>query len=304
MNRSNLWEVIKHTQQTNFRGWLHATKLISFARVKEVFDPQTVLVEEVVLTSAASGQYMVTLLTPSSNAFELYAEPQVGDPVLLLFLQNYDPAMFDLQKEPIYNPDAVGYNHFSGVGLLLSPLKGMSNTTVWHDLDQVSITGTTPYYIELRDTLNLIFGGKGDEVIKEISVLFDSTRPLNEEHWAKVTRKYGTDGSDASVDASVTEVYSEKAPLSVESESTITIKSKDYTLEIDGPFSLESSEDIILKSEDPIFIGNGSNNLADFLKDLIDKVAALVVTGNATIDPTWAPQLNLLKNDIDAFLKN
>ena len=308
-NWNDLWERVKHTPQSFFRNWLHATKLISFARIKEVYDVQTVLVEEVVQTSASLSLYIVTLLSPSSSLFEHTVEPQVGDAVLLLFLQNYDGAMFDLHSEPLYKPEATGYNHWSGVGIHLCPLKGMSATTVWHEAGEVAINSLQPFFIQLRDALNLTFSGCGDMVEKTIALLFDGSRPFTEEHWARVLRKYGTDGSDAPLDASVREEYSEKAPLTIDSKAPITIKSKDYSLEIDGPVTIESSEAITItsneaitiKSSDNIFIGNNNNNLGAFLKDLLEQVASITVSG-ATVNAGWAAQLRLMANDVDAFL--
>jgi hypothetical protein len=276
---------------------MHNTKFISYGVITKVLDTQNVNVAEIVQTSLSDSIYTVTLLCPSSSAFEMYTAPNVGDLVLLLYLQNYDPVMFD--GKPIYRPYADGYNNFSGVGILMSPPKARSSTTIWNNADSCNITSIAKIYAELDDLVNLTFGGGEGTPVNPVNVLFDISRPYKEEHWDRTTRIY---------DDAVTEEYSEDAPiekdiqgtqeytvgdtidaeLSAQADVTITsaagitlhfdkaiaVSSGDgFDLTITGPVTLHSDDKITLDATGDVDIQAGGN-------------VSIKATGNADIEAT------------------
>jgi hypothetical protein len=257
MNKISLWELLKNTEQTNMRDWLNATKLISYGVVLEVIDPQTVKVAEVVQTSASDGRYVITLLNPSSALFELYTSPQPGDLVLMLFLQRYDSAMFDLHanlKDYILNrPDASGYTNWSGVGILLSPPKGNSALKLW----QTGTPAEPSLNITTKSKLTAFFDSLVQETFThQVRRHYAQSAALFEMYNAPVTRRHGymylpTDGSLIESPCPVTEEYSPNAPVSklYQAEQTIVI-GKDGDDDVDAPVSITAGAkaDITLKS--------------------------------------------------------
>jgi hypothetical protein len=226
MNKFDLWEALKDDSQSNFFAWLRHLKLISFGVVTKVIDPQTVVVTEIVRNSASGENYAVTLLTPSSVLSETSVAPHPGDFVLLLFLQRYDASMFDKHAAPedyaLYRPDAVGYNNWSGIGILLSPLKGAAITQVRHEGSlgdpRLNITTSADVLMELQNTLQVVFSGVPGTPDNAVSALFGMGSPFDVEYRAAVSRKHGiirdpVDNELMETDASVTEEYSVYAPV-------------------------------------------------------------------------------------------
>jgi hypothetical protein len=120
------FQLFKNNPRTNESARLHDTPIVHYGRVIKVIDIQTVIVETVIQTSLSREVYTVTLLNLSSALLEINAYPKLGDTVLLLFLQRYDPRMF--VQDSVHNPNAAGYNGFSGVGVLASTVKGFAST--------------------------------------------------------------------------------------------------------------------------------------------------------------------------------
>jgi hypothetical protein len=52
-----------------------------------------------------------------------------------------------------------------------------------------------------------------------------------------------------------------------------------------------------------VYIGNQLTNLCTVTLGLIDKIKALVITGQAAIDPTWAPALEAYKAEVKKILE-
>jgi hypothetical protein len=225
MNRIDLWELLKNTADSNVRSRLKAAKIISFGVVQDVIDAQTVRVVESVKTGISDNIYTVTLLSLSSTLFESAVLPQPGDLVLLLFLQKYDSGMFELHRDVqdavIKNRSPRGYNAFSGVGILLSPLKGASTTKLLYSGDAVSpdLSMTTAAVISARfERAAAAVFDSIDENDAPVELLFGRHSPFTLEHWAAVRHRHGfavspVDNELMETDAPVTKQYSRYAPI-------------------------------------------------------------------------------------------
>jgi len=225
------FQLNKNNARTNDINRLHDTPIVQYGRIIKVIDVQTVIVETVIQVSLAKEIYTVTLLSPSSVLFELNVRPKLGDTVLLLFLQRYDPRMF--VQETVDNPNAVGYNKFSGIGILMSTMKGFARTIVhlYEEEEPVAeIRSSAKWLTTFNSELALTFCRAvfNSEDKAAISVIFGKGRPLVEEFLSTVTREHGfwydKDGNLIETDAAVTEKYSVHAPITKDIQGTQTYK--------------------------------------------------------------------------------
>jgi hypothetical protein len=227
------FQLFKDNTLTNQTAWLHNTPIVSYGRVIRVIDIQTVDVEPVVQASAAKEVYTVTLISLSSNLLELTSYPKPGDTVLLLFLQRYDKKMF-IVKSTIKNRDAIGYNKFSGIGILMSTVKGFARVTVncYEDGDKpkLTINSDAETSMSINGRLGLTFcrlvAASDDKAV--INVTFGEGRPLMEQFLSSVLREYGfwktPEGEWQELDAPVTETYSVYAPITRDIQGKQTTK--------------------------------------------------------------------------------
>ena len=81
------FELLKNNILTNMADWLQDMSLLTYGRVTNVLDVQTVEIEEVIKSDVDIARYIITLLCPSSKYKEEVVSPVVGDLVLILFLQ-------------------------------------------------------------------------------------------------------------------------------------------------------------------------------------------------------------------------
>jgi hypothetical protein len=217
----SVFQLLKNSGRASANAWLHNVPIVDFGRVIKVIDMQTVVVEAVVQTSLSKETYTVTLLSLSSALLEVSGEPKVGDTVLLLFLRKHHPLMF--MSESIPDPNATGYNRFSGVGILMSAARKAAHTIISSYEDGgkpvTDITGDAEIYGTFSSLMTVEFCraafDSGDEQI--ISVVFGAGRPLAEKHMARIEREHGfwkdPDNGLVEMDASVTEKYSKYAPV-------------------------------------------------------------------------------------------
>jgi hypothetical protein len=227
------WDLLKNNQRTNAQDWLHETPIISYGVITKVVDAQTVEVKEKVQISGVNTEtYTVQLLTFSSMLLEIYAQPQVLDEVLLLFLRRHDPAMFDDPGEleertgstVVLNPDATGYTRFSGVGILTKTVKASAALTMSvagsGDKAGAHVRSSIGFSAVFARAVSLLFDDPNADAEHIVKTLFGEQSPYNEEHWAKTHRQYGMrelpDGSLAEVDAAVNEEYSVYAPITLD----------------------------------------------------------------------------------------
>jgi hypothetical protein len=226
------FQLFKNTNRTNTNAWLHNVPLIDFGRVIKVIDAQTVVAEAIVQTSLSRETYTVTLLNLSSALLEVSDEPRLGDTVLLLFLRKRHPLMFI--KEYINDPNAAGYNKFSGVGVLMSIAKKAAHTIIsCYDDDgkpATDITSDAELYGTFHNLATIefcraVFDSEDERLI---SIIFGAGRPLVEKHLARVKREYGfwkdPENELIAMDASVTERYSKYAPITQDIQGEQTIK--------------------------------------------------------------------------------
>jgi len=275
------FQLSKNNARTNFNSRLHDTPIVQYGRVIKVIDIQTVIVETVVQVSLAKKVYTVTLLNLSSALLELSAWPKLGDTVLLLFLQRYDPRMF--VQETVNNPNAVGYNQFSGVGILASTMKGFAKTIMqFYEDDGESVAEMrsaakwlATFNAELTLTFCRAVFDSEDEVL--ISVTFGEGRPYMEQFLSTVTKEHGfwknSENELVELDAAVTERYSIYAPITKDIQGSQTtdiglgMSKDDEPVETDAPITetIHGKAPIIkiIRSPQDITIGIGNDETGD-----------------------------------------
>jgi hypothetical protein len=224
------FQLFKNNLRSNANTRLHETPLISYGRVIKVIDIQTVVVEAIVQTSLSKEVYTVTLINFSSALLEISDYPKLGDTVLLLFLQRYDPRMF---VQPIVdNFNATGYNKFSGIGVLMSTVKHFANTVLSFYEENgkpiAELTSSSEVYATFNNSMTTtfcraVFDSEDEELI---TMLFGKGRPLIQKFLSRIERSHGFwwDNEDSweEMDASITEEYSRCAPITRDIQGTQT----------------------------------------------------------------------------------
>ena len=270
MDSLSAFEFAKHSAFSNENERFHNTPIISYGRIIKVIDIHTVVVEAAVKVSLSIETYIVPLLSLSSALAELNVYPEIGDKVLLLFLQRFDPDMFTAE-EIIENPDATGYNNFSGVGILLTTFKGYADTVMRFLRDDETSVAELESNAKWRAVFNSDVGitfcravfDSNDEQI--ISMLFGEGRPLVQQFLSKVTREYGfwkdQDDNPVELDAAVVERYSQYAPITKDIQGTqnitIGIDDEGNDTDADVDITLGASADINIDSESGLAIETG-----------------------------------------------
>jgi hypothetical protein len=244
MNGVDAFELHKNNPWTNAQSWLHETPIVSYGVVTKVHSATLVDVEASVQRSSAEKEaFTVRLLSMASILKEDYVNPVPGDQVLLLFVQRYHPAMFNLPAEmrafsgaqTVYAPGAEGYTRYAGVGILMSVFHDYAVTQIKHSVSEggvPEIAARTAARLQayFGRAVDLIFdkdAGVSDEAL--VSVLFGKDSPCTVRHLAPVLREHGFlkqgDGSLESLDAPVEERYSVSAPItkSIQGAQTVTI---------------------------------------------------------------------------------
>jgi hypothetical protein len=279
----NAFELSKDSAESNVLAWLNDTPFVSYGIVRRVIDTQTVVVEQAVRDTASPDLWTVALLTPSSRLYEMSIIPEEGDLVLLLSLQKYNPAMFDIPVQrfeaynewAIFDPDATGYTKFSGVGILLSTPKGAASTTVKHSTSEgsaiLALDTVAHVAASFMKQVNAIFDSlpEDDNTKKErlVSLLFCEASPFLMQHWARVNREHGfwedSDGTLTEVDATVSEKYSEYAPImkNIQGTQTYKIGIDDTGADTDAAVSIEMGSNVPVtltwRSGESIEVGDG-----------------------------------------------
>jgi len=335
------FQLFKNNTRTNANDRIHDMSIIQYGRIIKVIDIQTVIVEAAVQVSLSKEVYTVTLLSFSSALFELNVQPKLGDKVLLLFLQRYDPRMF--LQETVYNSNAAGYNMFSGIGILESVVKGFARTVTRFYEEGGQPVAETRSSAKWRSTFNselaltfcrAVFNSKDEAVI---SVLFGKGRPFVEQFLSTVTREHGfwydKDGNLIETNSAVTEKYSEYAPITKDIQGTQTYKigtdkegnatpaainveideNADITVNSKSAFTATFNKGATLKTDSTelIEISNTVSSLGALVSELIDLTTELndLVTnldtvgspGNHTTGPVAKPQLTALNGKLIAF---
>jgi hypothetical protein len=254
------FQLSKNTNRTNTNAWLHNVPLIDFGRVIKVIDIQTVVVEAVIQASLSKETYTVTLLNLSSNLLEISDEPKPGDTVLLLFLRKHHPLMF--MGGTIDDPNAAGYNEFSGVGILMSTAKKAAHTVIsCYDDDGKPVTDIisdaeiygTFYNLMTIEFCRAVFDSEDEQVI---NMVFGAGRPLVEKHLARIEREYGfwkdPENELVELDASVTERYSNYAPITKDIQGAQTTGVGLGTDKDDNPVETEALITEIIHGKSPV----------------------------------------------------
>jgi hypothetical protein len=309
------FQLNKHTETTNIEGFLQNTPIINYGRIIKVIDIQTVVVESVVQTSLSRETSTITLLNLSSALLEINDYPSLGDTVLLFFLQRYDPRMF--VHETVHNEKAVGYNCFSGVGILMSAAKRISETVISFTKGSANIESRAKWKSMFNNSMAITFcraiADSEDEQL--ISMCFGEGRPFIQQFLSRVEKEHGFwhdhEGNLTELDASVKERYSKYAPIykNIQGSQTYSIGTDDNGEPTDAPIKYKLNEksditinslsgksetyekSVLLKSKDTINIEAGKgkvtiqNNVEDLctlLVDFIQTVCDAVTLGSPT----------------------
>lgn len=257
--------LLRNTGRGNRQDWLSSMKFISLGLVSSIIDDVTVNVTKVVRTTSVPVTLTVPLVDFGSTLYEKRVSPVVGDLVLLLFLDKSDPAMFDDAVErltatndwTVFNGNATGYNHYSAIGILMRPFRGVSSTVDTHTQDASgaqywSIKSNETFQALMQQAVSLVFDASpnsdGTFSQKVVNLLFGQNSPFTLNHWASVTRLYGfnilPDNTLMTVSAPVTEMYSRMAPISRNIQSNLT---EVYGLEFspEGNFSATAFNEVV-----------------------------------------------------------
>ena len=336
------FQLFKHNNRTNINSHIHNTLIIQYARIIKVIDIQTVIAETVIQTSLSREVYTVTLLNLSSALLEINAYPKLGDTVLLLFLQRYDPRMFI--ERTVNNPNATGYNRFSGVGVLMSTVKNTAQTIINFYEDNgkpvAEINSAAELYATFNNLAMITFcrAVMDSEDEQLITLCFGQGRPFVEQFLSKVTREHGfwknNENELIELDAAVTERYSKYAPITKNIQGTQTIKvgiddegedteaGIDVTLGGTADIVLDSKSGLLAKCEKVIELRSGDNiifeagkkmtlknktqSLGAVLSDFIQAVHDVVTLGSPTaqtMNPGTKTALQALKTRCEALLE-
>jgi len=270
------FQLLKNNDRTNANSFLHDTPIISYGRIIKVIDIQTVIAEAVIQTSLSREVYTVTLLNFSSALLEINDYPKLGDTVLLLFLQRHDPWMF--VKETINNPNASGYNRFSGVGVLMSNAKNAARTVLSFFEDNgipvARMNSSAQWHATFSNSAAITFcrAVMDSEDEQLISMVFGQGRPLIQKFLSRVEREHGfwrnSDKELVELDASVTERYSKYAPITKDVQGTQAIsvglgKDKDDNpVETDAPIAetIHGKSPVTRNIRSPVTITVGIGN--------------------------------------------
>jgi hypothetical protein len=226
---SQSWfDLLKHTPNSNILQQILDTPIVNYGRVIKVIDAQTVIVKGIVKSSLSENVYTVTLLGLSSALMEISVEPKIGDKVLLLFLQQFDPRMF--VEDSVINPNARGYNRFSGVGILMSTVKRAAKISmrVFEAQDETildiesaaKIYGTFTREVALRfERLDIT-----SEDVALINILFAQGRPFSAQFLSKHIEEHGfwkdSENELVELDAAVKKRYSKYSPITRDIQGT------------------------------------------------------------------------------------
>jgi hypothetical protein len=277
----NAFDLYKNNARTNVNSRLHETPIINYGYVIEVIDRQTVVVVAAVQSSLTVDVFTVSLLSTSSDELEVNVYPKLGDPVLLLFLQRHNPAMFS--GETINDPDAVGYNKFSGVGMLKSTLKNAAKTIMNLYEDNGTSVAEVNSKAEIKGTFHNLMAILFCRAIEDsddeqlISMCFGQGRPFFQRFLSKVEREHGfwTDSEKElmELDASVTERYSIYSPITKDIQGAQALNvglGKDKNgnpIETDAPITEtihgKAPVERVIRSPQSIIIGTGNDETGD-----------------------------------------
>jgi hypothetical protein len=231
-NDFDTFELLKHSQQSNFHEDLHRVPIISYGVIRTVVSISSAIVDTVVQDQQAQETYSVPLLYPSSALFEHSVYPKRGDLVLLLFVQRFNAAMFDdpcVREQltgamTLYDGDATGYTRFSGVGLLMRTPKNRSDIRVQHyeteeNESAVLASVQAALTLELDRNISVLIDRHPSERADPVlaSFRYGERAVYEEEHYHDARRTYGfledVDGALQELSAPVTEKYSMYAPV-------------------------------------------------------------------------------------------
>ncbi len=251
------FELGKQDLLTYAAGLAREMKILSYGRVTKVYDDQTVEVEQSVQNTVLTKQvYTLTLLSLSSALFEAHIQPVVGDSVLILGLDRYNPDMF--REVSIVDKAETAYTAQSLVGILLRPFNMQSAFQIDASIDNgipvADFSASGDVNIRTgRNTSIEVFSADGEKRTLGITVQPDVSvqQVIN----APVTAVYGIqnqDGEDVEVDAPVSTVYSNKAPISQDIRGSVDLTvgtGADGAVDAPVSITLDEKSDVAITSK-------------------------------------------------------
>ncbi len=269
----------------NKMSWVRDIPFVSYGFITQIIDKNNVVVKPVVQKGAnlVEEEVSVTLLSLSSNLYELNIRPRKNGLVLLLSMDKYHPQMFDnllMRKtlreemgeegEKLYSEsgvikedDEAGYSSNSLVGILLTTIKtaAMVQRNIF-TLEDKAIDEEISYALTARKH----YAGFSSEFPKgssKVSISVGEGRETDISTSAKTTLRAGmkkssggsfeSSGKEAPIDIKL----GEKAKISLESEGEIEMKFKKaqliegddtFTIKVKGDITFESTSGITLKA--------------------------------------------------------
>lgn len=110
------------TIRTAIQSMLNRACIVSYGIVKDK-PANGIVTVELSVANSEKGIKVITcvLMSLASSTFTIDIVPEIGDKVLVLYPDKFDPDMFDVEKtETIINDTATGYNLFGGVAILMN----------------------------------------------------------------------------------------------------------------------------------------------------------------------------------------
>lgn len=124
-NNATLGAGIFGSTRSSIQAMINRTCIVSYGIIKDIPADGVVTVELSVADSKKDLEVITCVLAGiASEGFTLNIKPTVGDKVLILFPNKFDPDMFDKGKnEAIITEDSAGYDLFSGIAILINQFK-------------------------------------------------------------------------------------------------------------------------------------------------------------------------------------
>lgn len=305
----NAFEYSKNNERTSQMAWLRAIPFISYGYIKKVLGKTHVRVRPVVQkTQSIIDEFDVTLLSLSSASFEFSVMPQEEDLVLLFSLDKIHPDMFNSVMTRTYDEEGneklaeteegvlvdhailheqsmLGYTGNAMVGILASTIKGGAALQASVDSESFFLTCNNPAIMQITKHFTLGFIAPSNDTY-EINVRISNNFETNLSLEGMLDIKIGFrfDGEqDIPVDAPVTILLSEKAPVSLVSESTLKAQiKKEVDIHVQDIVTLvaEKAIEMLVDGTDLITIGNKVNTLGGILEKYNDILSNFDTVGS------------------------
>lgn len=250
-------DILKTSEWSNQVEWFRKKKIISFCVITKLIGRNVAVVQEVIRGEMNNEKYAVPIVSVRGFAFEVDIQPQVGDMVVVLFLNKYNRRMFesalkrfaDTEQWSLYDPRPHGYDRNSGIGFLLSPARGHSDTVLravrTATSSTVELSSVADWFVQLRSKLSMVVS---PQVAADIIMTFDELahpiiRVLKNASFdfrQGFDVRVGIDHEDEQMDsAPVSILLGDNSPFSIDSTAPLTLTFKDVIIEATDTLTLK-----------------------------------------------------------------